>query len=69
MYLKRDEFYMWALEVKNIDAAALPPGEQKKLFKDYEEDYNMGILPHERYYNMIEFEQKERDKEVSSLLY
>lgn len=42
MATKRDEFLMWAAEVKRIDIETLDRYEEKDLFKDFMEDFNTG---------------------------
>ena len=42
MSTKRDEFLMWAAEVKKMDVEVLDRYEEKDLFKDFMEDYNTG---------------------------
>lgn len=42
MSAKRDEFVMWAAEVKQVDVEYLGKFEEKDLFRDFMEDYNTG---------------------------
>ncbi len=41
-YAKRNEFILWALDVKKVDVENLGKFEERDLFKDFMEDYNTG---------------------------
>ncbi len=41
-YAKRNEFILWAMEVKKTDVETLGKFDERDLFKDYMEDYNTG---------------------------
>ncbi|KAG2450160.1 hypothetical protein HYH02_000262 [Chlamydomonas schloesseri] len=56
-YAKRNEFILWALEVKKTDVENLGKFEERDLFKDYMEDYNTGTLPHRKYYDLEAYER------------
>ncbi|GFR41117.1 hypothetical protein Agub_g1761, partial [Astrephomene gubernaculifera] len=56
-YAKRNEFILWALEVKKTDVENLGKFEERDLFRDYMEDYNTGTLPHRKYYDLEAYER------------
>ncbi|KXZ56524.1 hypothetical protein GPECTOR_1g470 [Gonium pectorale] len=56
-YAKRNEFILWALEVKKVDVENLGKFEERDLFKDYMEDYNTGTLAHRKYYDLEAYER------------
>ncbi|GLC44339.1 hypothetical protein PLESTB_000480600 [Pleodorina starrii] len=56
-YAKRNEFILWALEVKKTDVENLGKFDERDLFKDYMEDYNTGTLPHRKYYDLEAYER------------
>ncbi|GIL42716.1 hypothetical protein Vafri_652 [Volvox africanus] len=56
-YAKRNEFILWALDVKKTDVENLGKFEERDLFKDYMEDYNTGTLPHRKYYDLEAYER------------
>lgn len=43
-YAKRNEFILWALDVRKTDVENLGKFEERDLFKDYMEDYNTGTF-------------------------
>ena len=49
---------MWASEVQNLDVELLPKIEEKELFRTFCEDFNTATLPHKKYYNLAEYQQK-----------
>jgi hypothetical protein len=57
-YIKREEFQAWLLDYKKVNPEALSQSELKKLFATFAEDYNLGILPEEKYYNLLGWERK-----------
>ncbi|PNH09503.1 hypothetical protein TSOC_003861 [Tetrabaena socialis] len=61
-YAKRDEFILWALEVKKTDVENLGKFDERDLFKDYMEDYNTGTLPHRKYYDLEAYERAKAAK-------
>ncbi|KAG2442705.1 hypothetical protein HXX76_002788 [Chlamydomonas incerta] len=56
-YAKRNEFILWALEVKKVDVENLGKFDERDLFKDYMEDYNTGTLPHRKFYDLEAYER------------
>lgn len=56
-YAKRNEFILWALDVRKTDVENLGKFEERDLFKDYMEDYNTGTLPHRKYYDLEAYER------------
>ncbi|KAG2500043.1 hypothetical protein HYH03_002323 [Edaphochlamys debaryana] len=61
-YAKRNEFILWALDVKKVDVENLGKFEERDLFKDYMEDYNTGTLPHRKYYDLEAYERAKAAK-------
>ncbi|KAJ1548962.1 hypothetical protein HK405_012276 [Cladochytrium tenue] len=57
MYAKEAEFRAWLMEVKKISPDSL---NTKQYFSEYMEDFNTGSLPHEKYYNLDQWENQER---------
>lgn len=57
----RDEFEAWLREVKNIPEPPSGNRETMELFDIFCEDYNTVTLP-EKYYNLAEWEYKQREK-------
>ena len=62
---KSNEFIRWALEVKKVDASVLSKNDERELFRDYIEDYNLGALPHRKYYNLDLYEKQKEAKILS----
>lgn len=61
-YAKRNEFLLWALDVKKTDVENLTKYEEKDLFKEYMEDYNTGTLVHRKYYDLEAYERAKAAK-------
>jgi hypothetical protein len=57
---KSNEFIRWALDVRKVDASNMSKADERELFRDFMEDYNLGVLPHRKYYN-LEVYEKEKD--------
>ncbi|TPX40224.1 hypothetical protein SeMB42_g06081 [Synchytrium endobioticum] len=57
---KDPEFRSWLMECKNISIEVLNPQATKDYFAEYAEDYNLGLLPHEKYYDLDAFEKSDR---------
>jgi len=62
---KRDEFMLWAMDVRKINVETMPRPEEKEVFKDYMEDYNTGTLPHRKYYNLELYERERMAKQMA----
>ncbi|KAJ3065019.1 hypothetical protein HDU98_011588 [Podochytrium sp. JEL0797] len=56
MWTKEAEFRAWLVDIKNVSPE---DRDSKKYFDDFVEDFNMGILPHEKYYNMDAWDKKQ----------
>lgn len=54
----------WLAEVKQRPQNTLSNREEKEMFKEYAEDFNTCTLPHKKYYNLAEWEAKQRRKEA-----
>ncbi|ORY44434.1 hypothetical protein BCR33DRAFT_850537 [Rhizoclosmatium globosum] len=55
-YAKDSEFRAWLIDVKHVSPE---DRDAKKYFDEFVEDYNMGILPHEKYYNMDKWDRQQ----------
>lgn len=60
-WTKKQEFQLWLIEIKKIGYEGLSPLEEKNLFKEYMEDYNTATLPHEKFYNVENWEKGQID--------
>jgi len=56
MYNMEEEFRAWLIEEKMINRETLTKDQERKLFASFVEDYNTATLPHEKYYNMRNYE-------------
>merc|ERR1712216_621189 len=62
LYKKRQEFFVWMAEVKNMNCEGIAPWEHKLHFKDYMEDYNTATLPKKKYYDLEGWEREQHSK-------
>lgn len=62
MFLKREEFIAWLMEVKGIDLESTGHQEERKLFEEFAEDYNTVTLPSKKFYNIKKWEAKQEKK-------
>ncbi|EIW69790.1 hypothetical protein TREMEDRAFT_29770, partial [Tremella mesenterica DSM 1558] len=53
---KDSEFRVWLIEEKQLNPETISKDRQRKEFSIFVEDYNTATLPHEKYYNMTEYE-------------
>lgn len=63
LFVKKPEFTLWALEVKGMNLENLPKYEEKRLFRDYMEDYNTATLPKRKYYDLDAYHRKKRGRD------
>ncbi|XAR56553.1 hypothetical protein NMG60_11037087 [Bertholletia excelsa] len=63
MWNKRPEFTAWLAEVKQVNLESLPNWEEKKMFKEYMEDYNTATFPSKKYYNLDAYFKRKMEKE------
>ncbi|KAI9306601.1 hypothetical protein BJ944DRAFT_159594, partial [Cunninghamella echinulata] len=54
------EFQAWLIEVKKENVETLNNVKRKKMFIDFMEDYNTATMPHEKYYNLEQWEKRDR---------
>ena len=59
---KMPEFGAWLEEVKNLSLEVMPKFEEKNYFKEFCEDYNTGTLPHEKFYNIEKWHEREMER-------
>lgn len=45
-----------------LDIEVLPKAEEKELFRTFCEDFNTATLPHQKYYDLAEYERKKADE-------
>jgi len=58
MYNKEDEFRAWLIEERMLNRETMSKEQEKKQFAIFLEDYNTATLPHEKYYNMAQYEKR-----------
>lgn len=58
LFDKKNEFRVWALDLKKVDVDSLPMGKQKDLFREYAEDFNTSTFPSEKYYDLDAWEKQ-----------
>ncbi|KAF7732527.1 hypothetical protein EC973_003274 [Apophysomyces ossiformis] len=59
IFTKEAEFQAWLIEVKHVDVETLSNNKRKDLFVDFMEDYNTATMPHEKFYNLRKWEQRQ----------
>ncbi|GMH14333.1 hypothetical protein Nepgr_016174 [Nepenthes gracilis] len=64
MWNKRPEFTAWLAEVKQVNLESLPNWEEKKMFKEFMEDYNTATLPSKKYYDLDVYHRRKMEKEL-----
>lgn len=62
---KSNEFIRWAIEVRKVDASILAKNDERELFRDFMEDYNLGVLPHRKYYNLDLYEKEKEARRLA----
>ncbi|KAJ1976096.1 hypothetical protein H4R35_002854 [Dimargaris xerosporica] len=58
IYTKEEEFNLWLYEVKKLRPEEMSNPDSKRHFREFMEDYNTVTLPHEKYYNLRQWEDK-----------
>lgn len=64
MWNKRPEFTAWLAEVKQVNLESLPNWEEKKMFKEYMEDFNTGTFKSKKYYDLDAYHRHKMEKEM-----
>ncbi|XP_057539223.1 vicilin-like seed storage protein At2g18540 [Amaranthus tricolor] len=64
MWSKRPEFTAWLSEVKQVNLESLSNWEEKKMFKEYMEDYNTATFPSKKYYDLDAYHSRKVEKEM-----
>ncbi|CAO2833408.1 unnamed protein product [Amaranthus hypochondriacus] len=64
MWNKRPEFTAWLSEVKQVNLESLSNWEEKKMFKEYMEDYNTATFPSKKYYDLDAYHSRKVEKEM-----
>ncbi|KAI8084836.1 uncharacterized protein BX664DRAFT_337896 [Halteromyces radiatus] len=60
IFSKEAEFQAWLIDIKKADVETLSNVKRKQMFIDFMEDYNTATMPHEKYYNLEKWEQRDR---------
>ncbi|KAH9935172.1 uncharacterized protein BXZ73DRAFT_45547, partial [Epithele typhae] len=58
LYNKEQEFRAWLVEERKINPETTSKDQTKKEFARFVEDFNTATLPHEKFYNMDEYERR-----------
>ncbi|EJF60762.1 hypothetical protein BD309DRAFT_871436 [Dichomitus squalens] len=58
LYNKEQEFRAWLVEERKINPETISKDQTKKEFARFVEDYNTATLPHEKFYNMDDYERR-----------
>ncbi|KAK3819467.1 MAG: hypothetical protein J3R72DRAFT_406862 [Linnemannia gamsii] len=60
MWNKESEFQAWLMEVKHLNPETIPQTKMKEHFLSFMEDYNTVTMPHEKFYNLSKWEERQR---------
>ncbi|KAF9198836.1 hypothetical protein BGZ49_000230 [Haplosporangium sp. Z 27] len=60
MWNKENEFQAWLMEVKKLSPETIPHNKMKDHFIGFMEDYNTVTMPHEKFYNLTQWEDRQR---------
>ncbi|KAF9281800.1 hypothetical protein BGZ68_006428 [Mortierella alpina] len=60
MWNKENEFQAWLIEVKGMNPETIPQTKMKEHFLGFMEDYNTVTMPHEKFYNLTQWEDRQR---------
>ncbi|KAF9436011.1 hypothetical protein BGZ76_005024 [Entomortierella beljakovae] len=60
MWNKDDEFRAWLLEVRKLNPETIPHNKMKDYFVGFMEDFNTVTMPHEKFYNLSKWEDRQR---------
>ncbi|KAI0642077.1 hypothetical protein C8Q79DRAFT_918107 [Trametes meyenii] len=58
LYNKEQEFRAWLVEERKVNPETISKEQTKKEFARFVEDYNTATLPHEKFYQMEEYERR-----------
>ncbi|KAI8647748.1 hypothetical protein BD408DRAFT_357128, partial [Parasitella parasitica] len=59
LFTKEAEFQAWLIEVKHANVETLNNNKRKEMFIDFMEDYNTATMPHEKFYNLQQWERRQ----------
>ncbi|KAF1806177.1 hypothetical protein FB192DRAFT_1003030 [Mucor lusitanicus] len=59
LFTKEAEFQAWLIEVKHANVETLNNVKRKEMFNDFMEDYNTATMPHEKFYNLQQWERRQ----------
>ncbi|KAK4510122.1 uncharacterized protein ATC70_006294 [Mucor velutinosus] len=59
LFTKEAEFQAWLIEVKHANVETLNNIKRKEMFNDFMEDYNTATMPHEKFYNLQQWERRQ----------
>ncbi|KAG0266732.1 hypothetical protein BG011_001191 [Mortierella polycephala] len=60
MWDKESEFQAWLMEVKKLNPEIIPQVKMKEHFLGFMEDFNTVTMPHEKFYNLSKWEERQR---------
>ncbi|KAG9062647.1 hypothetical protein KI688_004951 [Linnemannia hyalina] len=60
MWNKESEFQAWLMEVKHLNPETIPQNKMKEHFIGFMEDFNTVTMPHEKFYNLTKWEDRQR---------
>ncbi|KAI8595403.1 hypothetical protein EDD21DRAFT_42979 [Dissophora ornata] len=60
MWNKENEFQAWIMEVKHLNPETIPQNKMKEHFVGFMEDFNTVTMPHEKFYNLSKWEERQR---------
>ncbi|KAG0208619.1 hypothetical protein BGX33_006142 [Mortierella sp. NVP41] len=60
MWNKESEFQAWLMEVKHLNPETIPQTKMKEHFIGFMEDFNTVTMPHEKFYNLSKWEERQR---------
>ncbi|KAI8330361.1 hypothetical protein BC941DRAFT_456841 [Chlamydoabsidia padenii] len=60
IFTKEAEFQAWLIDIKKANVETLGNVKRKQMFIDFMEDYNTATMPHEKYYNLAKWEERDR---------
>ncbi|KRX10475.1 hypothetical protein PPERSA_08777 [Pseudocohnilembus persalinus] len=61
-YDKKEEFLAWMAEIKGLNIESVNQFEEKRLFEEYVEDYNLANFPNKKYYDLQLYQKKLQQK-------
>ncbi|KAG0342475.1 hypothetical protein BG004_005675, partial [Podila humilis] len=60
MWNKEYEFQAWLMEVKHLNPETITQNNMKQHFVGFMEDFNTVTMPHEKFYNLAKWEERQR---------